>query len=91
MPRAFSRATNSKSASVSCLARLAVGSSMISTWASWASAFAISVSCQYAVPSCPAPAPGIDVDLHPLEDLGGPLAGLPVVDQAAAARGSWSR
>ena len=46
----FSRCTRANSASVSCLARLAVGSSMISTRASCASAFAISVSCQYAVP-----------------------------------------
>ena len=76
-----------KSASVSCLARLAVGSSMISTWASWASAFAISVSCQYAVLRLPSTAPGIDVDLHLLEDLGGPLAGFPVVDQATTAQG----
>ena len=35
----------------------------------------------------PSTAPGIDVDLHPLEDLGGPLAGFPVVDQATTAQG----
>ena len=58
MPRAFNRSTSWNSASVSCLARLAVGSSMISTWASWASALAISVSCQYAVLRLPSTAPG---------------------------------
>ena len=82
MPRAFSRSTSSNSASVSCLARLAVGSSMISTWASWASALAISVSCQYAVLRLPSTAPGSTSTSISCEDLGGPLAGLPVVDQA---------
>jgi hypothetical protein len=58
MPWDFSRRTSSKSASTSCLASEAVGSSMMSTLASCPNALAISVSCHWAVESAPTSAAG---------------------------------
>jgi hypothetical protein len=56
---------------------------MISTWASWASAFAISVSYQYAVLRLPGTAPGLMSTSIPWKTSAARLRA-PVVDQATA-------
>ncbi len=81
MPCPASERMSSNRWSVSSFASDAVGSSMMRMRASWDSAFAISVSCQYAVPVVLQATLRVDLDPHRLEELDGPVGRRGVVEQ----------